>query len=134
MTPLDDVPGGGGLGEVLEGAGELHAHVLQPVDGVGGLGEVGLDQIAVHPVVGVLHVDVIGLFQRQVLELPLLDLGADAQRAHAHIGGAAGGVGLLKHNGLQVVFTGSDGGGQAGGAGGDNNDVGLHGFHSGSSL
>ena len=86
------MPGGLGFLEVAEGAGKFHAHLLQPFDGIGALVKIGLHQVLVHPVVSVLHVHLQRLFHADVIEGSPLDLGVDTQRAHAHVGSAAGGA------------------------------------------
>ena len=123
------MPGGFGFLEVAEGAGEFHAHLLQPFNGVGTLVEVSLHQILVRPVVGVFHVHLNGLVHAQVVEGGLLDLGVDAQRAHAHVGSAAGGAGFLQDHSLHTLLARGDGSGQTGGAAGHDDDIGFDGFH-----
>ena len=91
--------------------------------------EVGLHQILVHMVVGVLHVHVEGVLHAQVVELGPLDAGVDAHGAHAHIGSAAGGAGLFQQDGFQPPLAQGDGGGQTGGAAGYDDNIGGQGFH-----
>ena len=63
------------------------------------------------------------------MTLVLLDLGADAEGAHAHIGGAAGGAGLFEDDGLEAALTRGDRGGQTGRTAGDDDDIGVELFH-----
>jgi hypothetical protein len=58
-----------------------------------------------------------------------LNTGADAQRTHAHVGSAAGGVGLLEAEYGRAVFSGGDAGSQTGQAGSNYNDISLHLLH-----
>ena len=135
---LADVPGelavrvgAGGLrsGERALHADELHTHVHEPVDGLAGLEVVVADHAGIDTVVSEVHVLAEGLARRQRDHVLSLDARADAQGAHAHVGGAAGGVGLLEAENGRAVFRGGDAGGQAGQTGSDHDDISLHLLH-----
>ena len=123
--------GAGGLGgrERALHADELHAHVHEPVNGLAGLEVVVADHAGVDAVVGEVHVLAEGFAGGQGDHVLSLDAGADAEGAHAHVGGAAGGVGLLKAENGRAVFRGGDAGSQAGKTGSDHDDICLHLLH-----
>ena len=75
------------------------------------------------------HVFAEGLAGGNADHLLLLNPGADAQGAHGHVGRPAGGVGFLKGDDRGALLGGGHRGGQAGEAGGYDDNIGIHLFH-----
>ena len=123
------MPGSLRFPEIAERTCKLDAHLLQPFDGLGALAEVGGNQVAVHIEVGIVHVQVQCLGDRNIVELILLDLGADSEGAHAHVGGAAGGARFFEDHGLEAALSRGDGRGQTGRTAGNDDDIGVDLFH-----
>ena len=108
---------------------EHDAHVLEPGDGVAGLEVVVAHEAGVHLGVGVEHVATEELAGGDLNHGALLDRGAGRGRAHAHVGGATGVGRLLQGDDAGAALGGSHGRGQAGQAGGNDDDVSLKLLH-----
>ena len=99
-----DMPGGFGLGKVPISPFKFHAHIFQPLNGLCGLLKVAFYQTAVDIVMSVLHDHPVCLLDGQVDHLPLLDVGFDSQRSHAHIGGTAYYIIFLDQNNICTLL------------------------------
>ena len=84
-----DVPGCLGSGEITCCFVELNTHIFQPPDRLGRLAEILFDQVCVHSPVGVVHEHPERVFHADGIQISLLDIRVDTERAHSAIGGSA---------------------------------------------